>query len=148
MNPYAAPASELGDAPGDRAALSRAGRVLLWLAFAGNALLAGYSIYLAMRLISLDLRYLWPGALRISLAALSISALFRRNSAALFWLAAIVNALFAAAVALNVVLLISHRGRMAPEAAAMAETAIMGAVPVGLLCLLTMLTLVMNRGKS
>ena len=147
QNPYAAPASELRDAADERAVLSRAGRALLWLAVAGNVLMAADSIQAHFAALSGGYWH-WPNVIRLSLAALNIIALFKRASAVLFWLSAVLNAVLAVAVALSVAALMAFRDEVPGDAADVARAALMRAVPVGLLCLVTVVTMVMNRGKS
>jgi hypothetical protein len=147
QNPYAAPASEVRDDASERQVLSRAGRALLWLAVGGNLLMAAASIHAIFVGIA-DGYWHWPNAIRLSLAALNIAALFKRSAAVLLWLSAVPNALFAVAVALSIAALIAFRDGMAPDAAELAQAATMRAVAVGLLCLFTVVTVVMNRGRS
>jgi hypothetical protein len=147
QNPYAAPASELRDAAEERAALSRAGRALLWLAFSANLLMALVSIS-PLFAAAAEGDFYWQKAVRISLAALSIASLLRRTAAALFWLSVVLNSLFAVLVLFNVAMLLSLHDTMPADAADLAQASIVSAIPMGLVCLLTVVVVVMNRGKA
>jgi len=92
--------------------------------------------------------FYWVSAFRTALAALSIASLFKRTGALLFWLSVIFNAISALLVALNVVLLIRLRDSMAPEAGALAQSSLARSAPIALLCLLTIVVVFVNRGKS
>lgn len=147
QNPYAAPASEIRDAAEERPVLSRAGRALLWLAVAGNVLMAADSIQAHFAALSGGYWH-WPNVIRLSLAVLNIVALLKRASPVLFWSAAVLNAVFALAVALSVTALMAFRDEVPGDAVDLAQAALLRAVPVGLLCLLTVVTVVMNRGRA
>lgn len=147
QNPYAAPASQVRDVAARRPVLSRAGRALLWLAFSANLLMALVSMS-PLLAAAAEGDFYWQKAVRISLAALSIASLFQRTAAALFWLSVIVNAMFAVLMAINVVALASLRDKMPADAASYLQAAIVAAVPLGLLCLLNIATVVVNRGKA
>jgi hypothetical protein len=148
QNPYAAPASEVKDDAGDRPVLSRAGRALLWLAFSTNLLMAITSISPLFAAAAAEGEFYWQKAVRIALAALSIASLFQRTAAAIFWLSVVLNSLFAALVLFNVAMLMSLRDRMSADAAGHAQAAIVAAIPMGLVCLLTVVVVVLNRGRS
>src|SRR5262249_54024985 len=145
-NPYTAPASRVRDL-GDRPLLSPAGRILLWVAFAGNVLMAAAAIP-SLFAAAMEGDFYWAGAFRTALAALSIAALFKRTGALLFWLSVLFNAMSAVLVALNVVLVIRLRDGMAPEAAVLAQSSMLRSAPVALLWLLTIVVVVTNRGKA
>jgi hypothetical protein len=147
QNPYAAPGSEVTDDARDPPVLSRTGRALLWLAFSGNLLMVAASIFPRFAVAS-DWDISWANVLPISLAALSIASLFQRTATALFWLSAVVNSMLAVVVAVNVIALISLGDRVPADAAPHAQAAIVALSPIGLLCLLTVVTLVVNRGRS
>jgi hypothetical protein len=127
--------------------LSPAGRVLLWVALLGNLLMAAAGIH-SLFSAAVQGDFYLAGAFRTALAALNIAALFKRTWASLFWLPLLFNAMSVVLVALNVVLLVRLRDSMTPEAAALAQSSIVRSAPIALLCLLTIVVVVVNRGKS
>jgi hypothetical protein len=117
------------------------------VALVGNLLMAAAAIQ-SLFSAAVQGDFYWVGALRTALAALNIASLFKRTWALLFWLPLLFNAMSAMLVALNVVLLVRLRDGMAPEAAALAQSSIVRSAPIALLCLLTIVVVVVNRGKS